>query len=237
MNDVYLCDDILFHILEYFDLNEIINVRLTCKLFNDLYDDNLLWKTYYVKDYNIKHLDLLTLSYKNAYKKCHAIDLLNQNLYLNKSIINILNACVIDSPNVSITKIPNQIMYLINLQKLDLPHNKITKIPNQIAYLINLRTLNLLHNRIIKITPKIGQLNNLRKLNLSWNKIKKVPIEISQLVNLQILQLSGNLIRKIPSKIILLKNLHELHFSFNCITEAHKLKILHVFNSRFNKYK
>ena len=86
-----LCYDIFVNIFEYLDLNDIINVRLISKQFDDLCDDNFLWKTYYVKEYNIKHMELNKMKNKDAYKKCHDIDVLRRNLNINKSIINMMN--------------------------------------------------------------------------------------------------------------------------------------------------
>ena len=88
-----ICYDILFHICEYLDLNDMMNIRLISKEFDEILNDDLLWKTYYVREYNIKHMDLNKMKNKDAYKKCHDINVLKliSNLYINKSIIDMMN--------------------------------------------------------------------------------------------------------------------------------------------------
>ena len=71
-----ICYDILFHICEYLDLNNIINIKLISKQFDEILNDDFLWKTYYVREYNIKHTDLNKMKNKDAYKKCHDINVL-----------------------------------------------------------------------------------------------------------------------------------------------------------------
>src|ERR1700675_4810501 len=74
--------DELFHICEYIELNDIINVRLTSKQFDEILNDDFLWKTYceIYEYYDIKHPDLLMLSNKNVYKKCHDLSILKRKL-------------------------------------------------------------------------------------------------------------------------------------------------------------
>src|ERR1700688_181019 len=90
----HICYDILFHICEYLDLIDMINARSTSAQFDDVYNDNLLWKTYYMRDYNIepKHLyeSSVQINYKNLYKKCHDLNALKHNFKINESIIDIM---------------------------------------------------------------------------------------------------------------------------------------------------
>ena len=127
----HICYDILFHIFEYLDLNDVINVRLVSTQFDYVYDDNLLWKTYFVKDYDMKHGDLYELftqiNYKNIYKKCHDINILKYNFDINKSIIYIMKMQIFYSSDGNITKISPEIKHLINLREIYLHKNHIKK--------------------------------------------------------------------------------------------------------------
>ena len=107
--------------------------RLVSKQFNDILSDDFLWKTYYETSeyYHIKHSDLNMLSYKDAYKKCHELNVLKHKLNMNESITD-----------------------MMNLQKLHLYHTKIKKIPYEIGLLVNLQTLYLSHNQIKEIPQK-----------------------------------------------------------------------------------
>src|ERR1700675_4173446 len=109
--------DELFHIFEYLDLSDTINVQLVSKQFNDILSDDFLWKTYYETNgyYRIKHSELNLLSYKDVYKKCHELNVLKHKLNMNESITN-----------------------MMNLQKLYLNYAKIKEIPKEIELLINL---------------------------------------------------------------------------------------------------
>src|SRR5271154_1517976 len=93
-----MCYDVLFHICEYLDLNNIMNIRLISKEFDEILNDDLLWKTYYVREYNIKHKDLNKMKNKDAYKKCHDINVLKFicNFNMNISIIDMMNIQVIN---------------------------------------------------------------------------------------------------------------------------------------------
>ena len=113
-----ICYDILFHICEYLDLNNMMNIRLISKEFDEILNDDLLWKTYYVREYNIKHKDLNKMKNKDAYKKCHDINVLKlmSNLYINKSIIDMMNLQEINLIENQIKEIPREIGLLVNLQ-------------------------------------------------------------------------------------------------------------------------
>ena len=58
--------------------------------------------------YGIKHSDLNMLSYKDAYKKCHELNVLKHKLNINESITD-----------------------MMNLQNLNLYENQIKKIPQK----------------------------------------------------------------------------------------------------------
>src|ERR1700690_3249787 len=76
-----LCNEILFSIFEYLNPSDLINVRLLGTRFNELIKENeLLWKLLYEKDFDVKHKCCDNLSYKNKYKKCHEMIIVNQNL-------------------------------------------------------------------------------------------------------------------------------------------------------------
>ena len=75
-----LCYDVLCHIFEYVEIGDTLNVRLISKQFDYIANDNLLWKCYYNRDYNIKDSNLNILSKKEAYKKCHEICILKRKL-------------------------------------------------------------------------------------------------------------------------------------------------------------
>ena len=129
----HICYDILFHICEYLDLTDIINVRFISTQFDDVYNDNLLWKMHYIRNYNIKHKDLYKLSaqinYKNLYKKCHDLNVLKHNFKMNEFIIDIMNLQELGLFNKNIIKISPKIKHLIELRIFDISYNEITKIP------------------------------------------------------------------------------------------------------------
>ena len=64
----YICDDILFCIFEYLDLSDTINVSLVCTHFDAILNDHILWRTYYERDYNLKHDILNALSTRENIK-------------------------------------------------------------------------------------------------------------------------------------------------------------------------
>ena len=130
-----LCYDILFHICEYVDLNDVINIKLISKQFDEILNDDFLWKTYYVREYNIKHMELNKMKNKDAYKKCHDINVLKCKLNINKSIIDMMNLQEIQLIYKQIKEIPHEIGLLINLQKLYLFENQIKEIPHEIGSL------------------------------------------------------------------------------------------------------
>src|ERR1700675_3877517 len=115
--------DELFHIFEYLDLSDTINVQLISKQFNDILSDDFLWKTYYETSeyYRIKHSDLNMLSYKDAYKKCHEINVLKHKLNINESITDMMNLQELHLYHTEIKKIPHEIGLLVNLKRLYLP--------------------------------------------------------------------------------------------------------------------
>src|ERR1700675_4669355 len=96
-----VCDDILFLIFEYLNINDVPNVQSLSKRFNNLikYDD-LLWKTYYKRDYFIGvQKELYNMSNKEKYKKCHDIHTFKLKLKLNlpadiDSIMNLQELCL-----------------------------------------------------------------------------------------------------------------------------------------------
>ena len=122
-----ICYDILFHICEYLDLNDMINIKLISKQFDEILNDDFLWKTYYVKEYNIKHKDLNKMKKKDAYKKCHDINVLKRKLNINKSIINMMNLQRLIYEK-QIKEIPHEIGLLVNLETLHLSGNQIKEI-------------------------------------------------------------------------------------------------------------
>lgn len=245
----YICYDILLHIFEYLDIGDAINARLISKQFDELYDDKLLWKIYYERDYGLNHSDLNNLSKINAYKKCNDIIVFKLKLKFdtNQTIIDIMNlqefklngdmksraAKYFDAnfkfdsltrPKLKI--IPREITQLTNLRKIQLSGNKIKEIP-QMGSLVNLQSLYLSDNQITDI-QQIGSLVNLQELNLSGNKIKDIQ-QIMQLVNLNTLFLFCNKIKLIPSQIIQLINLTKLHLSHNKITKI-PLEVIQLAN-------
>ena len=189
MNESYICYDILFHIFEYLDVNNINNVRLVSKLFDDVLNDDLLWKIYYMKNYNIKHKDLHVLSNENAYKKCHEIDVFSK-LYDNKFI---KNKSIIDIINLQGLNLSQRMTKIRSSHLID---NKIREIPNIVTQLINLQKIYFDRNEIIEIPQSIARLVNLQYFSLNYNKIKEIPKEIGLLFNLQGLDLSGNQIKR-----------------------------------------
>ena len=142
--------DELFHIFEYLDLCDIINVRLVSKQFNDILNDDFLWKTYYETSqyYHIKHSDLNMLSYKDAYKKCHKLNVLKHKLDMNESITDMMNLQQLLLNN---TKIPSEISLLVNLKELYLNYTEIKEIPFEISQFVNLEKLYLRNNQIKEI--------------------------------------------------------------------------------------
>lgn len=50
-----LCYDVMLNILEHLNICDIFNVRLVSKQFDDFYNDNLLWKTHFERDYDIEY--------------------------------------------------------------------------------------------------------------------------------------------------------------------------------------
>src|ERR1700689_3704344 len=111
---IELCYDIHFHIFEYLELNDVYNAKFVAKQFNDILNDDFLWKTYYKRDYHIKHECLNKLSNKNAYKKCHIIDVLKQKLHINESVFQIMNLQELHVYGNQIKKIPKEIGKLVN---------------------------------------------------------------------------------------------------------------------------
>ena len=233
--------DELFNICEYFDLSDIINVELVSKYFSDILNDDFLWKTYYKRDYNIKHQCLHILSHKDAYKKCHNISALKQKFNMNESIIDIMNLQHLILSSKKIEEMQS-IVQLVNLQTLILDNNHIKKIPKKIVQLVNLHKLHLSHNKIKKIPLEMRSLVNLRYLFLDNNRIKKIqifkkdyrgacaetpvaypiPHEVGLFVNLKTLDLSWNQIKKIPHEMGLLVNLEYLLLGNNQIKEIPK---------------
>src|ERR1700675_537415 len=137
-----VCDDILFLIFEYLNINDVPNVQSLSKRFNNLikYDD-LLWKTYCERDYFMKvQKELYNMSNKEKYKKCHDIHTLKQILKLN---------------------LADDIDSIMNMQELYSSRSKIIEIPKEIGQLINLRMLYLDDNQITLVTKEIGSLSKL----------------------------------------------------------------------------
>lgn len=218
-----ICDDILYSIFEYFDVSDIFNSSLVSKQFNDICDDDFLWKTYYERDYDVLHDDLNKLKNKDAYKKCHNISELKRKLHMSESIIDIMKLQKIMIHDKNTTKnIPQEIKELVHLECIYLSDNEKEniKISPEIKHLINLQKLFLVRCKITVIPQEIMQLINLQLLDLSNNKIINIPLQLTtQLVNLRLLLLSNNKITKIPPEIIQLINLRWLHLSYNKITE------------------
>ena len=237
---IELCYDIHFHIFEYFELNDVYNAKFVSKQFNYILSDDFLWKTYYKRDYHIKHKCLDKLSKKDAYKKCHDIDVIKQTLHINESVYHIMNLQELYVYGNQIKKIPifkedllgketptaypipKQIGELVNLQILNLNQNQIKEVPKEIGKLVNLRILNLCTNQIKEIPKKIGKLAKLRELYMHTNQIKEISLKIGKLVNLQRLYLCENQIKEIPKEIGKLVNLQRLYLYENQIKEIPK---------------
>lgn len=225
MNDAIvckICDDVLFHIFEYVDPDEIVNVSVISKQFHYICSDDFLWLTYYkfCEDYHNKNLN--NLSNKDAYKICHNVSLIKRELKIDKSMDNILKMRNLISGSKRVTKIPKEIAQLyMHLQKLYLSDNEITIIPHEIGLLFNLQELYLSNNKITKIPEQLLQLINLRELNLSCNNITKVSKELIQFVGLELLDVSFNKLTEISiSKGITKRiNWRSLKFIGNEITE------------------
>ena len=108
-----LCYDVLMHILEYIDLCDIYNVKFISTEFDDLCNDNLLWKIFYKNNYRVKRSDLNVILYMDAYKKCYHINLLKCELNMNDSIKDIMNSRELSLTFKKIKNIPSEIGQLL----------------------------------------------------------------------------------------------------------------------------
>ena len=176
---------------------------------------------------NINILDELTPLNPMKFKNIKELDLSDNNLSNNISIILQLKTLInLNLNNNKIEKI-NCLNSLKNLQRLELCHNKIETISLLNLYgLKYLKYLSLNNNKIIHIDG-LYDLPDLQTLHLSSNKIRKISsnafIEIAQSLNE--LNLKNNGLRQLDN-LDVLENLKILNIEDNRINNVREFKIL-----------
>lgn len=219
----YLCDDIIYLILQYMDcLKDILHFACVSNRLNLLLKTNYIWKYYFDIKYgeyiSLQPFELLIDSYcRSIYIRYHNISLFVEKFDKRKSIDKIFRSNKLQITCKNMGTIPPEICYLINLRFIWLQSNKIISISPEICQLVNLQLLCLCSNQIESIPEEIGQLVNLRELNLDHNKITYLPPYIGRLINLRELWLSNNRIVSISLEIGQLINLQALSLSYNQI--------------------
>jgi len=98
MNDM-LNDDVIVNILKYIDIPNIVNIRLTCKQYNNIMNLNIIWDFFLNRDFDtVTITTLFTVNFEETFKKLYLINnLMNSqhNEYFKNncnSILNIYNA-------------------------------------------------------------------------------------------------------------------------------------------------
>lgn len=244
---MYFCDEMLFSIFEYLEIGDILNTQLVSKQFDNICNDNILWKRFFKRDYNKKcwckekrrdksfydrHYDDIE---RGEHKKNHIC--LDNNLYKKKYIkycsikkikeitgmlISINYLYYIDTVYVRgerIEYIPEQICELDNMSTFHFSCNGLKVISEGLCKLINLKSLELNTNRIMEIPDCIEGLVNLERISIRNNKIEKISNNICKLIKIKNLDVHYNNIYEIPKDIGNLINLRSINFSKNRITK------------------
>lgn len=202
-------DDIIFYMLQWLNIKNIMKTSLTNKQYNKISKSEGIYKNLFEQHfYNIS----LKMHYNQKYKKYHKLNkfLLNCDRDLNK----IGDRLAINWK--SFEHIPTEMCMLDKLVTLNLACCNIVTVPTEIANLQNLQKLVICHNCLQFLPTEIGLLNNLQKLHLNNNKLINLPIEINNLKSLQTLGLAENVIEELPP-MHKLTNLQTLKLCYNNI--------------------
>jgi hypothetical protein len=184
--------DIIFNIMVFLDIGDIIKCKSINKLFHDGCIQQQLWKKLLSNDY--PNTEIYMTSHYETYKYYHkSMDTLCKEFNINP-----MKTTLYNSPG----------LILAGMNKYN--------IPSEIGLLHNLKSLNLNYSSIQVVPTQIGQLKKLIRLDLQCNDIKELPTEIGQLYKLKIMSLDNNYLYYLPSELNNLTNLDEIYLRHNC---------------------
>jgi Leucine-rich repeat (LRR) protein len=188
--------DSLFCVFNFLKIRDIHNCLLTNKQFNNVAQNELIWK-------RLHEIDFYSVQMKNNYsnyKKCYILNIgLNQ---LNNSI----NSDKLNLGFKNINRILPDLFSLTHVIHLLLHYSNLKILSSDIGQLTNLRVLSLIGNYLMFVPKEIGLLNKLKYLHLDENILQSIPEEIGLLTNLVSLSLMGNPLKVIPREINKLNN-------------------------------
>lgn len=183
--------DSLFCVFNFLKIRDIHNCLLTNKQFNNVAQNEFIWKRLHEIDfYNVQ----MKGNYSN-YKRCYVLDIgLNQ-------LENSINSNKLELGYKNINGVPLDLFSLTHLTEFRMHCNQLEFIPREIGQLVNLAIISLSGNWLISIPKEIGLLSKLNSLLLNDNRLQSIPVEMCLLTDLAYLNLAQNPLQTIPQEI------------------------------------
>lgn len=242
-----LHSDVMIVIFNKLLIGDLLNCIEVCKYFNELSNEDSVWRGRFPKKYLRKHqifnckstyikryCDINNLKYLGV--KNYDVTELRINkkflIHIPKSICIFKQLVILNLSNTNMSLIPGNISCLSTLKQLDISRNHLKIFPMSICKLTKLHTLNLSSNKI-KILPKdINLLNKLEHLSLYDCYIKHISKDIN-LPKLGYINLCNNELETIPDWIYDSDSLNFIDLSDNTelsITKTflHNSKLRHL---------
>jgi Leucine-rich repeat (LRR) protein len=202
-------DDIIYTILTFLYLDDLLVCTLVNKKFYIICKEQMIWKNLIESKY--KGINQYETNYYETFKMYYILE-----KFIGKNL-DIKHLWKTDTLFVNKSKIiiPTQISCVKNLSTISLVNNYINHIPAEFGQLSNLKVCILSMNKISTLPTEMGKLHNLNKLYLYDNMLDTIPKEICELPNLKMLNVSDNYISKIPTHIGNLTSLTKLFLHGN----------------------
>ena len=217
-------DDIVFNIIGFLDVRDIINCSYVNKIFNATCKNMMLWRDLVKCDF--KGTKLFKDNYYETYELCYGLTKM-LDISDESNIDDLYLSDRFDICDSIIETIPTQIGYMTNLKKIYIECHKIATIPTQIGQLTNLVDISFMNNKITSLPTEIGQLTNLKELYMDNNCLSSLPDQISQLTNLEELYINNNYFSHVPDPIYQLTNLKRLSIEHQKLIIPENLQNIH----------
>lgn len=202
--------DILFHIFIHTDVSPII--PQVCKHFNQVYNEEFLWKSFLKRDYDDQDADPKKKYIEYFLSKTSDEEF---NKWLKLHAIDLSNVECMDMSSIGLTGLPIKIASLDQIKIIDLSNNSLDVLPDTFFLLKNIELLNLSYNNFSEIPKKISKLKNLKRFFMSANRLKSFPDEFFKLENIESFHVRRNMIEEIPDRICQMKKLKCLFIQGN----------------------
>jgi hypothetical protein len=124
--------DIVYHLLSFLELKDIIVHSTINKLFSKTCD--LQYKRLLDDDYNNLIIHLRQNQHKLSYITCYELETFRKSLIIAANLISFFSENMLRFSYKEITKLPKSIGQLVKLEKLDVSGNQIIEIPQSINW-------------------------------------------------------------------------------------------------------